>query len=356
MFIIGCYLPLAKTLASILPRLPRFPGNRVKAVAFIGIALGSGAFCLLMASAGGVSSFLRNLGSWRTAGVLAGIGYLTFPISSVLPASALLLFLLSLVKSRGRCTWSMVGALAIAAYSFCLVVVLGFRVALVPIVFQFIIIWHYQQIRLRTRHIIIISVAIILSLAIFANIRSQGTLLSSNGLSDGLLLRTPGLSTVERVVQKMDQGWPYRGFTAGAFEAVTILVPRAIWPNKPQTAGLTFDDIFFFDFYIGRGDQIDDVRSGISPTFTGEALWTGGIVAVVLGLLVLGIVARTLTIWRSNGESRKLHLFIYALFVSNLPIFVEAPQNALNSFIMLGAMGVMFSLFINGRFNFITAR
>jgi hypothetical protein len=183
-----------------------------------------------------------------------------------------------------------------------------------------------------------VGAVLIIGLACYSNVRSNAAIYASTGFEEAFLFRTAGLATVERVVQRMDQGEPHRGPAAGLIEAVTILVPRAIWPNKPETAGLAFDDIFFSDFYIGRGDPVDGIKSGISTTCIGEFLWIGGIAMVVVGLVGLGIAAKTMTDWRKNGRCQRLRVFIYALFAANLPIFVEAPQNGLNSFVMIGAL------------------
>ncbi|HTL69028.1 MAG TPA: hypothetical protein VL200_15290 [Lacunisphaera sp.] len=348
-FIIGCYLPIGAHLASALPVLPTFPANRVRLVSYLGIASGLAAFYYLMFSAGGISNFLLNLGTWRTVGVLAGVGYLTFPISTVLPASVLLLLLRALHTFSHWLSWRVLWMLLLITVGLGPVLILGFRVTLVPILVQFLMVWHYKRRRLRLRFLLVIAAMMIAGLSIYSNFRSHADILAGEALSEGVLLRTPGLATVERVVQRMDQGEPYRSLSSGVLEALTILVPRAIWPNKPPTAGLAFDDIFFYDYFIARGDPVDGLKSGIPPTVIGDALWTRGIGMVILGLLALGMFARTISTWGARSFGPPLQLFVYALFSTNLPIFVEAPQNALNTYVMLGAMCVLMVAAINVR-------
>jgi len=168
-------------------------------------------------------------------------------------------------------------------------------------------------------------------------------------LLQSLLFRTPGLDTVERVVQGLDQGEPHHGLASGLIEAGSILMPRAVWPQKPQSGGLTFDDIFFYDFYVGRGDPVDGIRSGISPTIVGEALWIGGIPMVLIESFTLGLFTVAATAWRRRGSDAGLYLFTYAIVAANFFIFVDAPQNALNSFVMIAALLVFFVLALTVR-------
>ena len=66
-FLIGFYIPLGRAVASLLPRVPKafvLSKKRVKIFATGGILLGVFTFHFLMDSAGGIASFLNNLGSW----------------------------------------------------------------------------------------------------------------------------------------------------------------------------------------------------------------------------------------------------------------------------------------------------
>lgn len=202
-------------------------------------------------------------------------------------------------------------------------------------------VWHYQRKRFSLIILITIGLSVTAALTIFTNMRSQVSVLSSEGIGAALLFRTPGLATVERVVYRMDRGEPNRGIKSGIVEAMTILIPRAIWPRKPQTVGLEFADIFFYDYFIGRGDPIDGIKSGVSSTIIGETIWISGIAYVTFSLLVLGIFTKTANIWYVKSCRTKQKLFVYALLTSQLPVFVEAPQNALNTYMMIGSMCVV---------------
>jgi len=49
-------------------------------------------------------------------------------------------------------------------------------------------------------------------------------------------------------------------------EALTILVPRAIWKDKPEPTGLEFGREFMGDLLLSRGSDLYEGTGGFSPT------------------------------------------------------------------------------------------
>lgn len=342
LFVGGCYAPLGTRLGQSVPCLPAIKYSRISFVAFSGITLGLVAFFLLMRSAGGIQSFLADRQTWRTSGVLGGVGYLTFPITAVLPASVLLLLLQRLVKSDGRRHWTRhVVFLPAIALSLLPILVLGFRGDLVPILLSLLAAWHYTKLRFSLLSTLTLAILLAVFLTVYGSLRdTDNKSLSSEGTKRALLFRVPGQDTVERVIGRLDNGELHRGSLPAIAESATILVPRSAWSDKPVSTVLIFDDIFFSDYYIRRGDPIDGIKSGLSPTVIGELLWIGGIAMVALGMFALGVIARMAVVWRNRGSGRLAHIFIYAIFMAKFSFFVEVFQNALNSYVMLGVMGL----------------
>lgn len=348
-FIGGCYLPIGRYLAAMLPSHPAVSPTRLKLVALSGLLLGGAAFHTLMARAGGVASFLQNLGTWRTTGVLEGVGYLTFPISMVMPAGALLLLLHTLPPAGCRMTWKALGAGSLALGTLGPILVLGFRGSLLPALLQFMMAWHYFRRRFSAGFLLTLGLLMLVLLTFYALVRNDRTDDHRSDFLTAVLFRVPGLDFIERVIWRLDLGEPYRGMAPVVREAGTILVPRALWKDKPEAGSLAFADIFFFDVFLSRGDPIDGIRSGVSPTLIGEALWIGGLPAVFLAALALGIAAQTAAAWRQLGGRNLLHVFVYALFASLFPIFVEAPQNALNGMCLVAPLALAVYLAIGRR-------
>jgi len=344
-FVMGCYLPIGVVVGKMIPRISHCSTSIERRVGLIGVLIGSVAFVILMRSAGGVRSFIENLGTWRTMGVLGGIGYLTFPITCILPASVLLLFLQALPAPNRHLNRATLETLALMVICCCGVMILGFRSSLVPIILSFLAAWHYARRAFRISRLVVLAFGLGIFLTIFGAIRdASDSTISVYGAQRALLFRVPGLDTVERVISRSDLGEPRRGFTPMLLESATILVPRAIWAEKPETACLPFDDAFFDDFFLARGDPIDAVRSGVSTTLIGESYWIAGLPFVFLCPFALGIFSVVAASWRNSGRGNRLHIFLYALFFGSFPLFVEVLQNALNAFTMIGLMslGIVF--------------
>lgn len=337
-FVCGSYSAIARLLGKSGPLLRTPPGERVLILAIGGLVGGGLALSVLLRKSGGVLSFFENLSSWRTTGVLEGVGHLTFPIATVMPASALLLFLASIrpapAKIKGWGTLS----IGICFLTILPVAILGFRVGVVIVLIQIAVGWHYSRKKIGAARLGLLGIILLCLLSGYAAARHKITNERDAGspVIQAVIFRVPGLDTVERVLWRLDQGEPHKGIASVATEAATIVGPRVLWPNKPQPTSLAFADIFFFDYFLGRGDQLHSVRSGISPTLIGELLWIGGIPSVASGALLLGIVAGALRSWRERRGPPILRNWLYALALVPFAMFVEAPQNTLNGFVLLG--------------------
>ena len=350
-FIAGCYLPGGRLAGRLAPRLPMLDRRRGHLAAALGISAGLAAFILLMKAAGGNGAFLAYLGTWRTSVVIAGVGYLTFPIAIVLPASALLLLLQHLPRAPKKISWAAVATILLYLGSLAPVIVLGFRGNLLPAILQFLAAWHYGRRRLRVLAVGMIAAVLLLFLSVYGVIRSVagGETRETNALATAVLFRVPGLDTVERVIARLDRGEPHRGIKPGLIEAATILVPRSVWAGKPEPASLAFADIFFFDFFLERGDPLDGVKSGVSPTLVAEMLWIGGLPGVALAGWMLGTLVTAINTWRQRAPHHPLHILVGAIFMGWFAIFVEAPQNTLNTFVMLTAFCLGLALVLTFR-------
>lgn len=344
-FVAGCYLPIGERLAHFGPIFRNPSPFYVRSCAFIGIVGGAAAFLILMRSAGGFHEFISNRANWRTAGVMEGVGYLTFPVTAVLPASILLLLLESLPKASEPLNGATWGVLILSIASLLPTVVLGFRGEIVPIVLQACAVWHYARRPFPLARLILFAGLLIVVLSVFGATRdaTDEDPVSRGRIMRALIFRLPGVDTIERVEWRLEQGEPYRGFASILTESTTILIPRTLWPAKPIPSSLGFSDIFFYDYFIDRGDSLDAIRSGIAPTIIGDELWVGGIRAVIIISVLLGIFARFAVEWRRLGSP--LTIFVYAIFMARFPLFVEAFQGTCNSFVMYSVLTLLFVSF-----------
>jgi hypothetical protein len=350
-FVLGCYVPVGRIVGRLLPNFSQPVNWRLNLLAWGGVALGAYCFWALTAPAGGIAAFVGNLSTWRTVGVLAGVGHLTFPISTVMPSYALLLVLRYLHPAPARLTWRLMAMLLLYGATLIPVLLLGFRIGFLSACLQLLAAWHYRRKPFRMMSIIMVAVTALSLLSVYSSLRrlATGDTPYDNPLLQAVVFRVAGLDTVERVVWRLDQGEPHRGLLAAFTESVTIIGPRALWPGKPKPASLDFADIFFYDYFLARGDRVDDIRSGMSPTLIGECLWVGGLPFVIGAAFFLGVSNVVLSTWRRKSGRQILHIWVVTLCFAPFAIFVEAPQNTLNGFVLLMGFAVGTCLLLTAR-------
>ena len=83
------------------------------------------------------------------------------------------------------------------------------------------------------------------------------------------------------------------GYTFGAsFARVPwMVVPRAIWPSKPNTLG-----------NVLLANNLPNLHTGYPPTAIGEFFVAGGWLGVMIGFLAFGWLARTMWEWRNRNS------------------------------------------------------
>lgn len=150
------------------------------------------------------------------------------------------------------------------------------------------------------------------------------------GPLDFIISRLRFVDEVAMVGQRTPSEIPYIPASESLLEATTVLVPRAIWADKPvYTVGLEYARTFW--------NQPESVVSARSPTYPGDAYYRGGWVAlVILMALVGGLMAAVST-------SLSPHLYPAAI-----PMFIVAWTELMNlegSLSLLGA-GLLQSLLI----------
>lgn len=339
--LVGLYSPMGSAIGRAVPPVNGYTA-RWRIYLLIGVCLTAGlaAFIVLMHSSGGILRFLSNLASWRTLGVAEGVGHLTFPIAVVFPAGAMLAFSYALRGPVYRIGYRCWASFLLCGLAVGLVMLLGFRISVVPILLQMLTVWHYRRRAFSAAQGVALLILLTAAMSFVGVWRDRAAGSEIPGLwLRSVLFRVPGIHVVERVVWRRELGEPARGATQPLVEAATILVPRRVWPAKPVPGTFEFADTFFYDYFLDRGDHLFAPRSGISPTLVGELLWIGGIAAVVAGAVILGTLARALYVWyrRNRGPVQTV---LYATAMSWMPLFVEAPQNTLNGFAILLTFGM----------------
>ncbi len=99
-------------------------------------------------------------------------------------------------------------------------------------------------------------------------------------------------------------------------------IPRLLWPNKPTvTRG------GWFSTYLGLYEIEAEATTAIGMTAVGELYWNFGIIAVLIGMAVIGCAVGFL--WNlalADPRGRPIHLLLYVSIMLAMPDMAEAVQ------------------------------
>lgn len=318
--------------------LYRWPAGRTRTLATIYIMSGFAALAALL-SLPGVADYRDFINQWR-GGELTGIGPVTFA-ATTLPSIGMLLWAAHKGKDLRLLPFALIATAALAP-----ALVMGFRYLFILPILQSAVIWHYLVRRFTTASIVVLAMFCGLAFTAYGiwraipagidldwDVAAQVAADNSEVLYD-VALRSKGLEVVASVVKKLDDTGDYQLGVGAPLEAVTSTVPRALWPGKPISNGERFVTYFFgADLAFDRNDYVRDVWGGISPTVVGELYWHFWWPGVLIGMFLLGLVARlAYNTLRANQENKAVVLY-YAIFFTHFLGMAEAPQGYLNSLV-----------------------
>jgi hypothetical protein len=342
LFQIGYYTRSPRSL--VLPNVIRRPWGRKRhlTILIIYFLFGFLCFALLLAVNGGFSQFMFDREEFRAGGMI-GQGILIFPATSLLTTAALVYFL---GQVRSKPNLSVIWPIIILLLSIVPAYFIGFRSVILLPVLQFMVVWHYSY-----RPIPIGKIVSILSLVVvvytyygFSREIPPGVSVDTEMAIDiviqkpellvGVFSRSKGTEVVASVINTLEQTGEYDLGWKSVIEAVTILIPRAIWEDKPMASSQRFTTYFFGrSLALSRGSDIE-VWGGISPTMIGELYWNFGLFGVLVGLFFMGRVSSIAYFTLRNNLHSPSLIIIYAVFFTTFAMFAEAIQGYFNSLVM----------------------
>jgi oligosaccharide repeat unit polymerase len=343
-FQIGYYLTSRRPLA--IPRLMKFEwiSGRTEILVFSWFLLGYTAFFLLITTNGGFTVFLADREAFR-AGGMVGQGFLIFPATAILALAAMIYLVKSLNRRCGnnRPSWMqfLVLALAVTPAYF-----LGFRSLLLLPVLQFMVTWNYGYRRISTLPLLGSGIVILIAFTAYGigraipsgvslNLETVGIAVAENPeIAYTLISRSKGTEVFATVIENLDRTSNYQFGWRSIVESLTILIPRSIWPDKPDAMSQQFTTYFFGDaLALSRGYQMD-AWGGISPTAAAEFYWHFGSAGICIGMLFLGSLARRIYSTLIYHRKNKAVLILYSLIFVTFSMFAEAMQGYVNTLVM----------------------
>jgi hypothetical protein len=323
------------------------------------ILMGMFGFVAIVQINGGLSSFLASREEFR-AGGLVGLGIFLFPATGMMAIAALAHLLQYTGKAMTRIGYAK--AVAVLCIALLPAYFLGFRSAIALPILQFVVAWNYTRKRLPPGKIALVSLSIVglftfygISRAIpsetgfnfddFARIATERP-----ELVYGVISRSRGTEVVAAVTAKLEQTGEYEYGWPSALETLTIIIPKAIWPDKPQAISERFANYFFGEALTeARGYEAEN-WSGISPTVIAEWYWHLGLPGVIFGLFILGrIAARVYASLQQNREHPGAVL-CYCIVFASFSMFAESQQNYTNGLVLYtAALALTFGLINKGK-------
>lgn len=149
---------------------------------------------------------------------------------------------------------------------------------------------------------------------------------SSVFVDDNLL----AISVLTQYFPKQNGG-KYLGFEI-PYLALIRPIPRAIWPGKPKGLSISIEDIF----------NIKGVT--IAATFVGEAYMSGGLFAVAIEGIIMGMLA---TFWNrlSSDKNSELGMLVYSSGFFAVTITMRSCFS-LTTAILPCAVGILFGKYL----------
>lgn len=246
------------------------------------IVFGYFCFFILMRSSGGIRTFLTNIQSFRNTG-LVGNGILFFPCTTLFQMALLIYVFKEQQKNKFKIWKYLIVLLFCVLPSF----FLGFRGFIFTLLLQNVVVYHLFIHRFPLQKICVI---IILLLVLFSGIgiyREYGNI-NQETLSEvtknrpdllfGALLRSRGSEILAKVMMDLDATNDYQLGYRSVIEAITIIIPHAVWANKPEAKSVMFSETFF------------GLNGGVSPTILAELYWDFGYIGALIGMMVTGFL------------------------------------------------------------------
>jgi len=265
--------------------------KKLKLFCFSMIPLGYIAFFYMIYLNGGLTTFIENRGSWRTGGMI-GQGWLIFPGTTLVPMACLLLAINNRDKYPQKQFLMLMLTLSVIAIIPS--VLTDFRGSIIVVILYFSFFYHRFIKPIKTTYFLLSATTVGL---LFIWVTTQRFLNGITGYKNGFyevnnflmtnfdlmvyqsLVRSSGSDVLGMVVTKIQNGVPHTYFFPSLYEALTIVIPGAIWPLKPIPQGVRFAEIFY-----------SQANGGISATIVGDGYWNFGIIGVLIAMASIGFI------------------------------------------------------------------
>jgi hypothetical protein len=291
-FYVGYYATFSNQLASCLPRFGRSVNEgRAKAVMFVLALFGMSGAVALFSTGGGFWYVLSNINEVRLERSfgLTHVRYLLILLNLLV-----LIMLLGTPADRQGARPSLLFAIVAVVF---VQITVGHRLWAVFVILSALIVRHYLYRRASIGKALLALGAIIVLNVSYVAYRDARALDDAGisfqlSLDSGLfylwhtfLSRYHGVESLALVSEGVKSGIDFNFGLAFLKDLVLIPVPLALWPDRPDVTSIAFSKEF-----LGYALSEEGKGGGIAITVLGDLYWAGGVVAIVLGMMLLGVI------------------------------------------------------------------
>ena len=282
-------------------------------------------FCsllILIQTMGGVSNILSNVEFMRS-GQGQRIGFLMYPATMFIPLS--MIFYLALSKKSCSLTYMIVFFISLIP-----IFMLGFRGPILILLIQFVTLYHLKIKQLDFSKTFLLLVFAICFFTLYAFFREglsiDEFLLIFEIFLNSVLLRVRGIEYLSQIIL---YGSEYNYFIPNIVETATIVIPSAVFPEKPISTTEMITTLYFKNELYDLG-IIRDVYGGVSSGFLSHGYWSAGL----LGVLSISIFSGFILGLISKLHHNNVGILLIATFISYVHLYIESFQLAINSLVM----------------------
>ena len=362
-FQIGYYYTPNRPLC--LPRLMLTQWNtrRIYNTIIVFFIAGLISFIIFLRINGGLATFLTDREGWRSGGMV-GQGFLFFPFTTLVALACLLHFIITFRRHR-PITISIIIFLCSSIPAF----LSGFRGLIALPIIQVIVLWNYVKSPIQTWVLILIFSAMGFGFTLYGITREipPGATITIESVSNvirnnpeiiyGIISRSKGAEVFAAEIRYLEKSHEYDLGWKSVIETVTIFIPKSVWHNKPTSSSVRFTTQLFGNNFFELDGIEKENYGGVSPTAIGEFYWHFGIIGSLLGMCLLGCIAKVLYCTMQQNITLPSCQFLYPIIFTSFAMFAEALQGYVNGLFLISIVTVgIFVYFSGGKIPSLTAR
>ena len=323
--------------------------RRFVRVLYISAAFGIVSILWLLQAAGGLTSLLSGLSTRRD--MLSGLGFIG--ALAAIPAAASLLLLLARPKGPAQ----RILVVALSAEYFGYLFISGARFPLISYAIALLLAVSHRRRVPPGAFVVLLLAAVPFSTWYAISVRKTSRSVASQGSETSTIFSTlhsslepfinggvDTLRTLSAPIAAAPGDWHFN--ISNFFGGLFTLVPRVVWPNKPNGVSIAFSQQYFSD----RWEQ----GTGVPPSILAESIFFFGAIGGLLYLLLVGILLGWCSVraWRTTSPFMRI-MFIFT--TSDAIVWVKSGSDSFFRSLTLHGVGLLVLYFMTRQIEIVSS-